>query len=108
MLRRRGLEPRPSPPDVPFPAGFDAAREEVLLERLAHYAFRLFLRGAILRPDGFGPGQATRYLPPEKARAAAEDLVALGLAARLARGRYRLLRRARSFGGTLEWWLGRE
>jgi hypothetical protein len=108
MLRRRGLDPRPSTPDLPFPAGLDPAREDALLERLGHYAFRLFLRGAILRPHGFGPAQATRYLVPAKARAAAEDLVALGLAERLPRGRYRLLRPARSFGGTLEWWLARE
>jgi hypothetical protein len=108
MLRRRGLDPRPSRPDLPFPPGLDAAAEDAIVGRLGHYAFRLFLRGAILRPSGFTPAQATRYLAPAKARAAAEDLVALGLAERLARGRYRLLRPARSFGGTLEWWLGRE
>ncbi|HET8542349.1 MAG TPA: hypothetical protein VFL83_20910 [Anaeromyxobacter sp.] len=108
MLRRRGLDPRPSGPDLPFPAGLGAAAEDAIVERLGHYAFRLFLRGAILRPRGFAPGQATRYLAAPKARAAAEDLVALGLAERLPRGRYRLLRPARSFGGTLEWWLGRE
>jgi hypothetical protein len=108
MLRRRGLDPRPSAADLPFPAALDPAREDAVLERLRHYAFRLFLRGAILRPRGFGPGEATRYLSPAKARAAAEDLVGLGLAERLPRGRYRLVRPARSFGGTLEWWLGRE
>ncbi len=108
MLRRRGLDPRPSRLDLPFPLGLGRAGEAAILDRLRHYAFRLFLRGAILRPDGFTPGQATRYLAPAKARAAAEDLVALGLAERLPRGRYRLLRPARSFGGTLEWWLGRE
>ncbi len=105
-LRRRGLDPRPSPPDLPFdPGAPGAAAIEV---RLSHYAFRLFLRGAILRPTGFTPPQATRYLPAAKARAMAEDCVALGLAERLPRGRYRLVRRARSFGGTLEWWLARE
>ncbi len=108
MLRRRGLDPRPSRADLPFPPGLGGDAEEAILDRLRHYAFRLFLRGAILRPDGFTPAQATRYLAPAKARAAAEDLVALGLAERLPRGRYRLLRPARSFGGTLEWWLGRE
>ncbi len=108
MLRRRGLDPRPSATDVPFPPGLDPVLADALAERLGHYAFRLFLRGAILRPDGFAPGQPTRYLAPAKARAMAEDLVALGIAERLPRGRYRLLRRARSFGGTLEWWLARE
>jgi hypothetical protein len=37
----------------------------------------------------------------------AGDLVALGLAERRPGGRYRLLVRARSFGGTLEWWVAR-
>lgn len=108
MLRRRGLEPRPLPPDVPFPPEPSPALARALEERLAHYAFRLFLRGAILHPRGFTPAQATRYLTAAQGRAMAEDLVALGLAERLPRGRYRLARRARSFGGTLEWWLARE
>ncbi len=108
MLRRRGLDPRPSAPDLPLDPSQDPALADAFAARLGHYAFRLFLRGAILRPRGFAPGQATRYLPAAKARAMAEDLVALGLAERLARGRYRLLRPPRSFGGTLEWWLGRE
>jgi hypothetical protein len=108
MLRRRGLDPRPSPPDVPFDAEPDPALARALEARLSHYAFRLFLRGAILRPAGFAPSQATRYLPGPKARELAEACVALGLAERLPRGRYRLVRRARSFGGTLEWWLARE
>jgi hypothetical protein len=107
MLRRRGLDPRPSPPDVPFPPE-RGTLADAIRERLGHYAFRLFLRGAILRPEGFGPAQPTRYLPAAKGRRIAEDLVALGLAERLPRGRYRLLRRARSFGGTLEWWLAGE
>jgi hypothetical protein len=107
-LRRRGLAPRPSAPDVPWPAEPEPALAEALSERLGHYAFRLFLRGAILRPEGFAPSEATRYLAAPRARAEAEGLVALGLAERLPRGRYRLLRRARSFGGTLEWWLARE
>jgi hypothetical protein len=108
MLRRRGLSPRPTPPDLPFPADLDEADAARLAERLSHYAFRLFLRGAILRPRGFAPREATRYLRPAQARRMAEDLVSLGLAVRLAGGRFRLRRRARSFGGTLEWYLGRE
>jgi hypothetical protein len=108
MLRRRGLAPRPLPPDVPFPPDPEPALAAALERRLAHYAFRLFLRGAILRPAGFAPGEATRYLSAAQARGMADDCVALGIAERLPRGRYRLLRRARSFGGTLEWWLARE
>lgn len=108
MLRRRGLAPSPARPDLPLPPGADPALADAFAARLRHYAFRLFLRGAILRSRGFAPGQATRYVPATRARAYAEDLVAIGLAARLPRGRYRLLNPARSFGGTLEWWLARE
>ncbi len=108
MLRRRGLDPRPSPPDVPFDPSVPTARAAAIAERLGHYAFRLFLRGAILRPGGFTPREATRYVGAAQAREIAEACVALGLAAPLGRGRYRLVRGARSFGGTLEWWLARE
>jgi hypothetical protein len=108
MLRRRGLRPRPAPLDLPFRADLPEPQAARLAERLSHYAFRLFLRGAILRPGGFAPREATRYLRAAPARRMAEELVALGLARRLGGGRFRLRRRARSFGGTLEWWLGRE
>lgn len=108
MLRRRGLDPRPSLPDVPFDPDPPPALARALEPLLAHYAFRLFLRGAILRPEGFAPSQATRYLGASKAREMADACVSLGIAERLPRGRFRLVRRARSFGGTLEWWLARE
>lgn len=108
MLRRRGLDPRPLPPDVPFDPEPGPALRRWLDAHLPHYAFRLFLRGAILRPAGFTPGQATRYVRAAKARELAEACAAIGLVERLARGRYRLVRPARSFGGTLEWWLARE
>jgi hypothetical protein len=108
MLRRRGLDPRPSPADLPFDPSAPPAVLAAIAARLGHYAFRLFLRGAILRPRGFTPGEATRYVDAAKARDLAEASVALGIVAPLSRGRYRLLRPARSFGGTLEWWLARE
>jgi hypothetical protein len=107
MLRRRGLDPRPAPPDLPFDPAAPPGLLAAISERLGHYAFRLFLRGAILRPGGFAPREATRYVDAQKARELAEACVALGLAAPLPRGRYRLVGRARSFGGTLEWWLAR-
>ena len=108
MLRRRGLDARPSPPDLPLPPGTGPELAGAFAARLRHYAFRLFLRGAILSPRGFAPSQATRYVSAAQARAYAQDLVELGIAERLPRGRYRLVRSARSFGGTLEWWLARE
>jgi hypothetical protein len=108
MLRRRGFRPRPWPPDLPFPPGFDAARRERLARRLDHYAFRLFLRGAILRAGGFRPAEVTRYVDGAAARAMAEELVALGLAERKGRAGYALVHPPRSFGPTLEWYLARE
>src|SRR5512138_1730195 len=58
MLLRRGLHPRPIAPDLPFPPAFEAAepaRAEAFAGRLSHYAFRLFLRGAILAGGPFRP-----------------------------------------------------
>lgn len=108
MLRRRGLDPRPSRPDLPFDPALPPERLDAIAELLRHYAFRLFLRGAILKRAGFSPAEAIRYVPAPKARAMAEACVRAGLAERMADGRYRLLHPARSFGGTLEWWLARE
>jgi len=108
MLRRRGLDPRRSKPDLPFPLTLPPERLDAIAARLHHYAFRLFLRGAILERAAFTPAQATRYLPAAGARELAEGCVADGLAERRPGGRYRLLHPARSFGGTLEWWLARE
>jgi hypothetical protein len=108
MLRRRGFHPKPWPPDLPFEPDFDEAVRERLARRLDHYAFRLFLRGAIQHASGFRPSEGTRYVDSATARSMAEELVALGLAEPKGRARYRLLHPPRSFGGTLEWYLGRE
>lgn len=108
MLLRRGFRPSIAEPDLPFPADIEDDAAQRLVARLGHYGFRLFLRGAIQRADGFAPAEATRYLTPGQSRAHAEALVSPGIAARLPKGRYRLLRAARSFGGTLEWYVARE
>jgi hypothetical protein len=108
MLLRRGFHPKPGPPDLPFPPDFDEPHQERLARRLDHYAFRLFLRGAIQRAGGFRPAETTRYVEGLAARDMAEDLVALGLASPVGRARYRLLHPPRSFGGMLEWYLARE
>jgi len=108
MLVRRGLHPRPTAPDLPFPADLPAPQAERLAERLSHYAFRLFLRGAILTAGPFRPRQATRYVGAAAATRMADELVRLGLAAPAGVGRYRLVHPARTFGGALEWWVGRE
>jgi len=108
MLVRRGLRPRPIAPDLPFPPELEDARAERVSELLSHYAFRLFLRGAILARGPFRPADATRYLAAAAAEGMAAQLVRLGLAAPAGRGRFRLVHPATNFGPTLEWWVGRE
>jgi hypothetical protein len=107
MLARRGLRPRLAAPDLPWPPGLAPEVLARLAERLGHYAFRLFLRGAILAGPTFAPAEATRYLTASQARAMAGELAAMGLAEPAGRGRYRFLHPARSFGGALEWWIAR-
>ena len=108
MLARRGLRPSKSRLDLPFPEGLEEEKAAHLSELLGHYAFRLFLRGAIQKGQGFAPEEATQYLKRPQSREYAESLVGLGLAERTSRGRYRLRWAARSFGGTLEWYVARE
>jgi len=93
---------------VPFDPELAGEAAERLAGHLGHYAFRLFLRGAIARPGGFAPAQATRYVSPARAEALAEELLTLGLAERVGRRRLRLKRAAHSFGGSLEWYLAHE
>jgi hypothetical protein len=108
MLVRRGLAPRVLEPDLPFPPEISGPAADALEARLDHYAFRLFLRGALLLgPGPFSPSRATRYVGAAAARAMAADLVTLGLAVPAGRGRFRLLRPARTFGPTLEWYVAR-
>lgn len=102
MLARRGLQTRPAPRDLPFPADLADEAADRLSDHLRHYAFRLFLRGAIQKASGFTPEEVTRYLSAAQARALAEAFVRLGLAVEVPEGRYRLHQPARSFGGTLE------
>jgi hypothetical protein len=108
MLVRRGFRPSPATPDLPFPPDLVGEPAESLSQYLSHYAFRLFLRGAIQKPFAFAPEGATQYVRPAQSRAFAESLVKLALAVRVSEGRYRLVRPAKSFGGTLEWYVARE
>ncbi len=108
MLVRRGLRPEKSVTDLPFPQPLDDQLADRLSEWLGHYAFRLFLRGAIRRSTGFVPGDTTRYITKAQSENYAEILADLGLAEKISRGRYKMKWPARSFGGMLEWYVGRE
>lgn len=108
MLARRGLRPSLARPDLPFPSNIPAEAADTLAERLGHYAFRLFVRGVIHHGDGFTPDETTSYVSAAQARTFTETLVALGVVSASGGDRYRLVKRAGSFGGTLEWYVGRE
>jgi hypothetical protein len=108
MLARRGLRPQKAAADQPFAQPLDERLADRLSEWLGHYAFRLFLRGAIRKSEGFAPADTTRYLTKAQSGSYAEVLAGLGLAEKISRGRYRLKWAARSFGGVLEWYVGRE
>jgi hypothetical protein len=107
MMARRGFAPSFTAPDVPFDPDLPDPDAERLAGALDHYAFRLFLRGAIQHPEGFAPEQATRFLTPEHAARRAAEAAALGLLHPLPGGRFRLVKPACSFGGTLEWYVAR-
>ncbi|MBN1568953.1 MAG: hypothetical protein JXA73_13975 [Acidobacteria bacterium] len=108
MLSRRLLHPEITPREVPFPQAIDDDPADKLCEWLGHYAFRLFLRGAIQRSEGFLPAETTRYVDKVQAMHYAEVLVSLGLAEKTSGLRYRLKWPVRNFGGTLEWYVGKE
>lgn len=108
MLARRGLRPGEPREVLPFLHGLAHQTADKFSERLGHYAFRLFLRGAIQNADSFLPASTTRYLTKTQSRNYAEALVGLGLAEKISRSRYRLTGTEWSFGETLEWYVGRE
>jgi hypothetical protein len=107
MLVRRGLQPGMSAEDS-FLSQLDETRADKLAEWLDHYAFRLFLRGAIQNRQRFKPGETTRYLTQDQSRMYARALVDLGLAESVGQDRYRLKWAVRNFGGVLEWYVSRE
>ena len=108
MLVRRGLKPERTVGDVSFRHGLVGETADRFSEQFGHYPFRLFMRGAIRNASTFRPSETTQYLKPCQSRGYAEFLVDLGLAERLPQGRYRLVWPAKSFGGTLEWYVARE
>jgi hypothetical protein len=109
LVRRGFLDVSRAKLDLPFDfETYPLAFRQRLVETMRHYAFRLFLRGAIQHPAGFAPEEATRFLGGAPASEMADTLVALELATRDAHGRYHLVRPPNSFGSTLEWYIGEE
>src|SRR5262245_61664691 len=85
-----------------------AETADALTGQLGHYAFRLFVRGVIHHGDGFTPDETTNYVNEAQAHTFTQTLVTLGIVETSGNGRYRLVQRAGSFGGTLEWYVARE
>jgi hypothetical protein len=108
MLVRRGLNPETASAGIPFPEGTADAALDRISAWLGHYSFRLFFRGAIRKPEGFRPEETTRYLSKAQAKRHTDALLALGLAERIGKNRFRLKHAVASFGATLEWYVGRE
>ena len=108
MLLRRGFHPESVRSELPFPENMDKVSADRFADWFGHYAFRLFLRGAIRKPEGFLPVETTRYLTPEQSKRYAEVLVELGTAEEARAGRYRLKLAVTSFGPMLEWYVARE
>lgn len=106
MLARRGFHVSLARMDLPFDLESLRAEDEArIADALHHYAVRLFLRGAMKRPEGFDPSEATKFLTPEHARQVAELLVSVGLLTLDAQGVAKLVVPVRSFGATLEWYV---
>lgn len=62
MLARRGLRPSLARSDLPVPSDISAETADALVERLGHYASRLFVRGVIHLGDGFTPDERRSYV----------------------------------------------
>ncbi len=108
MLRRRGFHPEGVRSELPFPEKMDEVSANRFADWFGHYAFRLFLRGAIRKPEGFLPQETTRYLTPEQSKRYAGVLVELGIAEGTRAGRYRFKHAVTGFGPMLEWYVARE
>lgn len=108
MLVRRGFRPESAKTDLSFPEGINDASADRFTGWFGHYGFRLFLRGAIRKQEGFLPLETTRYLTREQSGKYAEVLVELGMAEKARTGRYRLKHSVASFGAVLEWYVARE
>ncbi len=105
MLRRRGFRiHRKEPPDdllLPAQKHLDG-----YFEMLKRYSFRLFLRDVIKHQDGFALKDVTRYSTADVTEDYVNYLLTIGLARSLKDG-FRLAKRPiKSFGPTLEWFLG--
>ncbi|MFO0652155.1 MAG: hypothetical protein U0326_38405 [Polyangiales bacterium] len=109
LVRRGFVDVTRARLDLPFdPETWPETSQTRFIEALRHYAFRLFVRGAIQHPGGFMPDEATRFLGGDHAVEMAAQLVELGLARRGDDGRFHLTRPPNSFGNTLEWYVGQE
>ena len=108
MLARRGFRPEVGRPDLPFARDLTERPPSALASFSATTRSASSCAGPIQRRGDFAPGEAARYLSAAQEKALADALVEAGILVRTSRDRYRFLRRATSFGPTLEWYVARE
>jgi len=103
MLRLRGFKVHKKEPsdDLLMPNAMHVDRFYRMMNR---YSFRLFLREVIKHQEGFRKRDVARYATAEVTGGYVDFLSGVGLLAREG-GTYRLGRRIKSFGETLEWFL---
>jgi hypothetical protein len=103
MLRLRGFKVHTMEPAddllVPGPGEVDT-----FYSMMKKYSFRLFLRDVIKHQKGFGKKDVTRYATAEVTGDYIDYLLGTGLLLRDGEA-YRLPRRIKSFGETLEWFM---
>jgi hypothetical protein len=103
MLRLRGFRIYTKEPseDLLAPAG---KHLDGFYGMMTRYSFRLFLRDVIKHQQGFAARDVTHYATAEATSDYIDYILDVGLAER-AGGAYRLRRRIKSFGETLEWFV---
>lgn len=103
LLRRRGFRIYKKEPSadllIPEPEFLDN-----FYHMLNKYSFRLFLRDVIKKQDFFRREDVTRYSTSEVTGKYLHYIERIGLATKTGGG-FRLVRRVKSFGGTLEWYV---
>jgi hypothetical protein len=107
-IKARGIEIHRQNPGDALIFSADASAEELTLlyQLLRHYSFRLFLRDAISKKDGFRAHDLVRYCSLEAAERYIAFLCQLQIAETIGEGAYRLHKRSlSSFGPTLEWFV---
>jgi len=104
LLKLRGFRvyKKEPPEDLLIPQ--DPADINDWYEMLKKYSFRLFLRDVIKHQEGFSPKDVTRYATAEVTGDYIDYLLRVGIIEQTGET-YRLRKKIKSFGPTLEWFI---